>query len=114
MKLAWMTVFMVVAIGDFCFSEIVALRDDAPVFAVENTSGTSNPPTAFELAITNGAIKFDNWTDLLECLNNKQAVRDKISDLKPSDRRKKAAELATLELENERRVENKSQIKKGK
>lgn len=59
--------------------------------------------TPLETAIIAGDLQYENYSDFEKVLSEKQHLTDKISDIKPSDARKKSAEIQAIVAENGKR-----------
>lgn len=64
---------------------------------------SSDAPSNFELSIATSGMKFDNYTDFVTCVSDKEHLRDKLDDLKPSDDRKNRRTMDYLRSENNKR-----------
>lgn len=60
-------------------------------------------PSTLEDFIFQSGLKFKNKSELDDCVNNKQALDDKIMDLLPSEYSKKSAEIDALKMESDKR-----------
>lgn len=59
--------------------------------------------TAFEITLSTSGLKFKNYTEYLDCLNSQGAMKDKIDDTKPSEKRKSDSSISYLSSENDKR-----------
>lgn len=60
-------------------------------------------PTALEQTVADSGIRFFNFSEYYQAINDKIALEDKLADLKPSEVRKKSAEIQAIETENNKR-----------
>lgn len=59
--------------------------------------------TNFEVSLTTAGIKYENYTDYLQCLASTDHLADKLDDIPPSVARKNKRTLDYLRLENSKR-----------
>ncbi len=59
--------------------------------------------TAFEVALASAGIKFENYSDYKNCLENKAYLEDRLDDLRESEKRKLKGSINYLKSENSKR-----------
>ena len=82
---------------------------DALVAKLDVFSGTSPvsvvnfTPSNFEVSVATSGIEFAGYTDFKKCLDDREYLRDKLEDLKPSVTRKNQATVNFVTSENNKR-----------
>lgn len=96
---------LIILVPTLVFGEFEALVDGVPKFKVHLGSAPSSvsPPTVLEQAIFDSPLKFENFSELMQCINSKTYTNEKILDLKPSVSSKDAVRIQTLQIENNKR-----------
>ena len=90
--------------GKICFTEA---EKNTAIAYVQN-AGTE-PLTvndfndSFFVSVATSGIKFENNSDYLDAIANKDKLQDKLDDMKPSDRKKNKKTIDYLEIENSKR-----------
>ena len=57
-------------------------------------------PTNFEVTLATSGLKFDNYTDYIQCRDDKDHLDEKMDDLNPSKQKKLKPSLDYLKSEN--------------
>ena len=60
-------------------------------------------PDNYELTLSSSGISFGNLSDFIRARDDKEALRDKLDDMPPSDARKQAASITFLREEIKKR-----------
>ena len=91
-----MAIAITLVVISICFSQIadIAWVDGKIVFR------EGYVPTNFEVTLATSGIKFDNYTDYIQCRDDKDHLDEKMDDLNPSKQKKLKPSLDYLKSEN--------------
>mgnify|MGYP001590096839 CR=1 FL=1 len=85
-------------------AEKTKAQDDFSAFAATSPVITTVlTPSAFVTSIASSGIQFENYSDFIQSVNDKNHLEDKIDNMKPSESRKNKTTVDFIKMENAKR-----------